>query len=118
MWTNIENQESADAFNMFSSELEAGTVFLNRCDCLDPALSWSGVKNSGRGVSLSTFGKLDICGWQVQDRQADPRLGCCSVNRFRSVDPTKVDQYEGQDRIDSGCITPCIYGSYFMIIDV
>jgi acyl-CoA reductase-like NAD-dependent aldehyde dehydrogenase len=57
VWTNIENQESADAFNMFSSELEAGTVFLNRCDCPDPALSWTGVKNSGRGVSLSTFGQ-------------------------------------------------------------
>lgn len=57
MWTNIENQESADAFNMFSSELETGTVFLNRSDAPDPALCWTGVKNSGRGVSLSTFGQ-------------------------------------------------------------
>ena len=59
VWTNIDNQDSADAFNMFSNELEAGTVFLNRCDCPDPALPWCGVKNSGRGVSLSTFGKYD-----------------------------------------------------------
>lgn len=29
----------------------------NRCDYLDPALAWTGVKNSGRGVSLSKFGK-------------------------------------------------------------
>jgi acyl-CoA reductase-like NAD-dependent aldehyde dehydrogenase len=57
VWTNIENQESADAFNMFSSELETGTVFLNRSDAPDPALCWTGVKNSGRGVSLSTFGQ-------------------------------------------------------------
>jgi acyl-CoA reductase-like NAD-dependent aldehyde dehydrogenase len=40
----------------------AGTVFLNRCDCLDPALAWTGVKNSGRGVSLSPFGTLSSSG--------------------------------------------------------
>ena len=33
--------------------LDTGTVFLNRCDYLDPALAWTGVKDSGRGVSLS-----------------------------------------------------------------
>ncbi|HEY3850307.1 MAG TPA: aldehyde dehydrogenase family protein [Steroidobacteraceae bacterium] len=37
-------------------ELETGTVFLNRCDYLDPALAWTGVKNSGRGCSLSRVG--------------------------------------------------------------
>jgi len=37
-------------------ELEVGTVYMNRCDALDPALPWCGVKDSGRGVSLSTFG--------------------------------------------------------------
>ncbi|WP_323845247.1 aldehyde dehydrogenase family protein [Microbulbifer magnicolonia] len=36
--------------------LETGTVFLNRCDYLDPALAWTGVKNSGRGCSLSGVG--------------------------------------------------------------
>lgn len=36
--------------------LQAGTVFMNRCDALDPALAWTGVKDSGRGVSLSSFG--------------------------------------------------------------
>lgn len=46
---------------MFTNELEAGTVFLNRCDFLDPALAWTGVKNSGRGVSLSTFGGFILC---------------------------------------------------------
>ncbi len=33
--------------------LETGTVFMNRCDYLDPALAWVGVKDSGRGVALS-----------------------------------------------------------------
>ena len=37
-------------------QLEAGTVFLNRCDYLDPALAWTGVKNSGRGCTLSRYG--------------------------------------------------------------
>jgi acyl-CoA reductase-like NAD-dependent aldehyde dehydrogenase len=37
-------------------KLETGTVFLNRCDYLDPALAWTGVKNSGRGCTLSNLG--------------------------------------------------------------
>jgi len=40
----------------FASELAVGTVYMNRCDALDPALPWSGVKDSGRGVSLSALG--------------------------------------------------------------
>ena len=39
-----------------ASGLETGTVFMNRCDYLDPALPWSGVKQSGRGCTLSTHG--------------------------------------------------------------
>ena len=37
----------------FARDLEAGTVYMNRCDALDPALPWSGVKDSGRGLTLS-----------------------------------------------------------------
>jgi len=37
------------------AKIETGTVFMNRCDYLDPALAWTGVKNTGRGVSLSPF---------------------------------------------------------------
>jgi acyl-CoA reductase-like NAD-dependent aldehyde dehydrogenase len=36
--------------------IEAGTVFLNRCDYLEPSLPWSGWKNSGIGITLSRFG--------------------------------------------------------------
>jgi acyl-CoA reductase-like NAD-dependent aldehyde dehydrogenase len=39
-----------------ANQLETGTVFMNRCDYLDPALAWTGVKNSGRGVTLSKVG--------------------------------------------------------------
>jgi len=38
-----------------SMQIETGTVFLNRCDYLDPGLAWTGVKNTGRGVSLSAY---------------------------------------------------------------
>lgn len=34
-------------------EINTGTVFINRCDYLDPSLPWVGVKDSGRGCSLS-----------------------------------------------------------------
>ncbi len=36
--------------------IATGTCFMNRCDYLDPALAWTGVKHSGRGVSLSVLG--------------------------------------------------------------
>ncbi|HEV7614237.1 MAG TPA: aldehyde dehydrogenase family protein [Steroidobacteraceae bacterium] len=49
---------SADAARAeaLGDALETGTVFLNRCDYLDPALAWTGVKNSGRGCTLSSVG--------------------------------------------------------------
>ncbi len=49
---------SADAARSeaLGDALETGTVFLNRCDYLDPALAWTGVKNSGRGCTLSRLG--------------------------------------------------------------
>lgn len=37
-------------------QLQTGTFFINRCDYLDPALAWTGIKNSGRGCTLSTLG--------------------------------------------------------------
>ncbi|MBE7637245.1 aldehyde dehydrogenase family protein [Sneathiella sp. P13V-1] len=37
-------------------QIETGTWFMNRCDYLDPALAWTGVKNSGRGCTLSSVG--------------------------------------------------------------
>ena len=39
-----------------ATKVEAGTVFINRCDYLDPALAWTGVKNSGKGCTLSSIG--------------------------------------------------------------
>lgn len=39
-----------------AEDIETGTIFANRCDYLDPALAWTGVKNSGKGCTLSTLG--------------------------------------------------------------
>lgn len=49
---------SADtaAAEALGARIETGTVFLNRCDVLDPALPWVGVKDTGRGHTLSVWG--------------------------------------------------------------
>ncbi len=36
--------------------IETGTFYMNRCDVLDPALPWCGVKDTGRGATLSAYG--------------------------------------------------------------
>jgi acyl-CoA reductase-like NAD-dependent aldehyde dehydrogenase len=51
LWT-----EDLDAAEAIGRELETGTVFVNRCDYLDPALTWTGVKDTGRGAALSLLG--------------------------------------------------------------
>ena len=51
IWTR--DDEAAVAIG---DELDTCTVFMNRCDYLDPGLAWTGVKNSGRGVTLSVLG--------------------------------------------------------------
>ncbi|MEO7094253.1 MAG: aldehyde dehydrogenase family protein [Polyangiales bacterium] len=40
----------------FAARLEFGTVYMNRCDALDPGLPWTGVKDSGKGSTLSVLG--------------------------------------------------------------
>jgi acyl-CoA reductase-like NAD-dependent aldehyde dehydrogenase len=51
IWT-----KDAAAAEKLGEDLETGTVFLNRCDYLDPGLPWTGVKDTGRGASLSVVG--------------------------------------------------------------
>jgi acyl-CoA reductase-like NAD-dependent aldehyde dehydrogenase len=48
--------KDVEAAEALGDRIETGTVFLNRCDYLDPALAWTGVKNSGRGCTLSRVG--------------------------------------------------------------
>jgi acyl-CoA reductase-like NAD-dependent aldehyde dehydrogenase len=45
-----------DAAERLGARLETGTVYANRCDYLDPALVWTGVKDTGRGGTLSEIG--------------------------------------------------------------
>ena len=51
VWT-----QDADAALRIGERVETGTWFMNRCDYLDPALAWTGVKDSGRGCTLSRLG--------------------------------------------------------------
>ncbi|TAL84988.1 MAG: aldehyde dehydrogenase family protein [Candidimonas sp.] len=46
----------AQAALRIGGQVQTGTFFMNRCDYLDPALAWTGVKNTGHGVSLSALG--------------------------------------------------------------
>ncbi len=46
----------ADAAVTIGDQVDTGTWFMNRCDYLDPALAWTGVKKSGRGCTLSHLG--------------------------------------------------------------
>lgn len=45
-----------DAATEIGGQIETGTVFANRCDYLDPALVWTGVKDTGKGGALSEIG--------------------------------------------------------------
>jgi len=44
------------AAERLGDSIATGTVYMNRCDYLDPALAWTGVKETGRGVTLSRLG--------------------------------------------------------------
>jgi len=51
IWT-----KDKEAALRIGEQVETGTWFMNRCDYLDPALAWTGVKDTGRGVTLSKIG--------------------------------------------------------------
>jgi acyl-CoA reductase-like NAD-dependent aldehyde dehydrogenase len=51
IWTTDD-----EAAERIGARIETGTIYMNRCDYLDPGLAWTGVKNSGRGISLSELG--------------------------------------------------------------
>lgn len=51
VWTSDE-----EAAIRLGQRIETGTWFMNRCDFLDPELAWVGVKDSGRGCTLSRIG--------------------------------------------------------------
>jgi acyl-CoA reductase-like NAD-dependent aldehyde dehydrogenase len=51
IWT-----DDIKAAQIIGDQVDTGTLFMNRCDYLDPALAWTGVKDSGIGCSLSSLG--------------------------------------------------------------
>ena len=48
IWT-----KDLEAAEKLGNNVNTGTLFMNRCDYLDPGLSWTGVKETGKGCSLS-----------------------------------------------------------------
>lgn len=55
IWT-----QDADKAQEIGAQIETGTVFMNRCDYLDPALCWTGCKDTGRGAALSPLGFYSV----------------------------------------------------------
>jgi acyl-CoA reductase-like NAD-dependent aldehyde dehydrogenase len=51
IWTT-----DVDSALRIGDRINTGTWYMNRCDYLDPALAWTGVKDSGRGCTLSKLG--------------------------------------------------------------
>lgn len=55
LWT-----ADSEAAYRIGRQIQTGTVFMNRCDYLDPALCWTGCKSTGRGASLSELGYQSV----------------------------------------------------------
>ncbi len=51
VWT-----EDAAAAERIGDATATGTIFMNRCDYVDPSLAWTGVKDTGRGAGMSRLG--------------------------------------------------------------
>ncbi|WP_333683149.1 aldehyde dehydrogenase family protein [Pontibaca methylaminivorans] len=49
-----------DRAEALGDRIETGTVFMNRADYLDPALCWTGCKDTGRGGGLSVIGYQNL----------------------------------------------------------
>jgi acyl-CoA reductase-like NAD-dependent aldehyde dehydrogenase len=49
-----------DAAARIGARVETGTVFANRCDYVDPGLVWTGVKDTGKGATLSEIGYANL----------------------------------------------------------
>ena len=51
-----EEEPIVETHQKFGKNIQTGTFFMNRCDYLDPGLAWTGVKDTGMGVTLSVLG--------------------------------------------------------------
>jgi acyl-CoA reductase-like NAD-dependent aldehyde dehydrogenase len=55
LWTRDPARAAA-----LGARIATGTVFMNRADYLDPALCWTGCRNTGRGGALSVIGYQNL----------------------------------------------------------
>jgi acyl-CoA reductase-like NAD-dependent aldehyde dehydrogenase len=76
IWT-----QDVDAAERIGEQIETGTVFMNRCDYLDPALAWTGVKDTGRGITLSALGYSTLTrvkSFHLREVGGDSLQDCCA----------------------------------------
>ena len=112
LWTR-----DRDAAETIGAQIETGTVFMNRCDYLDPALVWTGVKDTGNyywwnlggwnntqgAVEKATNGAKELLlakpnsvttgttyDLKVEDDATDPKQGIAVFEQFISRDPVSV----------------------------
>ncbi len=55
LWT-----KDAERAARVGAQIQTGTVFMNRCDYVDPGLCWTGCKDTGRGGALSVIGYQNL----------------------------------------------------------
>ena len=55
LWT-----KDPEAAARVGRQIETGTVFMNRCDYIDPALCWTGCKDTGRGGAMGITGYQNL----------------------------------------------------------
>ncbi len=55
LWTGDRERAAG-----IGSRINTGTVFMNRCDYLDPASCWAGRKRTGPGGALSVIGYQNL----------------------------------------------------------
>ena len=70
VWTTDQNRAE-----WFAGKINAGTVYQNRCDYLDPALPWTGVGDSGFGSNLSMYGFYALTRRKSIHFRTDPTQG-------------------------------------------
>jgi acyl-CoA reductase-like NAD-dependent aldehyde dehydrogenase len=70
IWTS-----DMDEGAQIGAQIETGTVFLNRCDYLDPDLVWTGVKDTGKGAGLSEFGLIGLTRFKSYHFRAHKKQG-------------------------------------------
>ena len=100
VWTQDEAAGLA-----LGARVETGTLFVNRCDYLDPMLAWTGVKDSGRGCTLSRVGFEQLTrpkSFHLRRAQSAYWAPCLRLRLVRSRRPRRRRRVRRPPRRTSG----------------